>query len=162
MNYNNLNENDITRSTAFFNQIDTDNNGLVTLKQIYDACYADAINNSSYLAPGPNFITTILSMENFTTESTISQEQYENLQKTWSIFTDNFNIINTNNDGFITTTELENHYNQPTEFTNQPISYHWLKTVKTAENLTDESQITLQDFLHYQDMYNTIRYWPIQ
>lgn len=160
MSYPNLNPDEINRSTIFFNLVDTNNDGLISLQEIYDACYTDAVNTGSYLPPGPNFIATIITLENFTNESSITQQQYENLQAIWPILSDAFSLIDTNNDGFITTTELQNHYDQVSEFTNKPISYHWLKTIKTAENLTDESQLTLEQFLHYQDMYNTIRYWP--
>lgn len=162
MSYINLSEFSINVSTTFFNQLDTDHRGLISLQQIYDACFAVVADQIIYYPPQNDFIPSIISMELLSEENPISQEQYETLQTKYSELNDNFNTIDTDNNGFILVSELFNHYKkEPQTGTPTPPSYDWLENLKKAENLTNESQITLEQLLTYENTYNTMRYWPI-
>jgi Ca2+-binding EF-hand superfamily protein len=161
MSYPNLSEAMVQRSTTFFSQTDTNNDGLVSLKEINDVCYAHAAQHPSYAPPQPPFVPTILTTENKTSEDTFSQAEYEALQVTYPSLTDAFNTIDTNSTGSILGSDLVAHYEPQPEVIITAISQFWLEHIKEEENLTDESTITLEQFLTLQNTYNMTRYFPL-
>lgn len=162
MSYSNLSKAMVQRSTTFFSQIDTDSDGLVSLKEIHDACYAFAAQHPSYAPPQPAFVPDILTTENKTSEDTFSQAEYEALQSSHPELTDSFALIDTNSTGSILGSDLVAHYEpQPEVIPITATSHFWLEHIKEEENLTDESTITLEQFLTLQDNHNVTRYFPL-
>jgi hypothetical protein len=162
MSYPNLQASTIEHSTQFFSQLSGINES-VTLGQIKDACYSHAAQNLSYTPAEPAFVSGILFAEGKTAESTFSQEEYISLQEKYPKLCDAFAAIDTNQSGSVLGSQLISHYQpQPTANPPVPTSSFWLEHVKEQEGLTDESTLTLDEFLTLENTYNFTRYWPLQ
>lgn len=163
MSYPNLSEAIIEHSTTFFNQLDTDTNGLITIGDIARVCDEFAARHPSYKPAGSPFVPSIFMMENLNIENTLSQETYESLQIKYPELSDSFYQIDTNSTGNILCSELSTHYEpQPTVIEATSPSHYWIEHVKEHENLTDVSTITLEQFLTFQNDYNFTRYFPLE
>jgi len=164
MSYPNLSESIIERSTAFFNQVDAVDgldDGLVSLQQIYDVCYAHAAQHPSFKPADPPFVPFILTTENKTSQDSFTQAEYEALQTKYPELTDSFSLIDINSTGSILGSDLVAYYEpQPQPIVNVTSS-SWLEHIKEHENLTDSSQLTLEQFLTFENTYNFTRYWPL-
>lgn len=162
MSYPNLPQHIIDHSTTFFTQVDTDNDGSVTLKQIDDVCLAYASQHPSYTPAASPFVPSILMSENKSYESTFTQAEYESLQSNYPALTDSFASIDTNSTGSLLGSDLVSYY-QPQPQIIPPVSTakYWIEHVKEQENLSDESNITLEQFLSLQNTYNFTRSFPV-
>ena len=162
MSYPNLSEATIEHSTAFFNQVDSNNDGLVSIGEIYQVCYDYASQNPSYTPAAPAFMPNIFLMENKTAESLFTQAEYLSLQASYPLLTDDFSVIDSDSNGSVLGSELITHYEpQPQMSPIIPTSSFWLEHIKEQEDLTDASEISLEQFLTFENSYNFTRYWPV-
>lgn len=158
-----------TQSIAFFNQLDTLNTGKVTIQQMILACKQANEQNQSFdprTSVVPNLIYELQQYAKLlTTQSIISLDDfllYNNDFPELNATSEVFDMIDIDSDGYISFSELMNHYRTPP----QPIitlssGEIWLENLKQNEMLTDNTELTLDNFLSYQEKYNTTRYWPI-
>lgn len=162
MSYPNLSEAVIERSTTFFNQLDTDNDGLIKIEDISQACDAFTSKHPSYKPAKSPFVPSIFMAENLTLESPICSETYQSLQEKYPELCGSYNEIDTNSSGNIACCDLITFYEpQPTVIESSSCSHYWIEYIKEHENLTDTSTITLEQFLTFQNDYNFTRYFPL-
>ena len=169
--YTNLDQSQIDTTTSFFNKLDTNLSGIVSIQQIIDACYNDAASKVQLQIP--QWLVNI-SLE-YTPESIITQQEYDAKKEYNTIpipgqvqtlsypeLTLDFSDIDTDNDGQITFQQL---YDKYTNLVPTPqlfyTSQSFIDLIKTEYNLTNESTITLEQFLTYENDHNITRYWPI-
>jgi Ca2+-binding EF-hand superfamily protein len=161
--YPNLNQQQIDITTTFFTQVDTNNDGQVSIAEIKQACYNDAAKSPSYVpATGSSPLGPIKMIENIKDEAPFTESEYAELQQKYPELSSNFVDIDTDSDGIISLQELENHYlPKPVQLPITYVSEGWIENLKANENLEDASLLTLPQLLSYENQYNTMRYWPI-
>ena len=164
---NSLNQTQIDRTTQFFNSLDSNSDGLISIQDIIDACYNYSL--SIYHPLPPNWLTQLSNI--YTPESIITKDEYnskksppttlEQYQSYCPELTLDFSQIDINNDNQITFQELYDKYMSLLQKPTTYASEFFINTIKTKYNLTNESQITLTQLLEYETNHNIMRYWPI-
>jgi|Laugrespbdmm15dd_1035085.scaffolds.fasta_scaffold00484_2 hypothetical protein len=158
--YANLTQDLIDRTTAFFNTIDTNNTGSITIQQIIDSCIQDTIN--SYNRFVPPWLSQL--SQDYTPTSIISKEDYNTKKETMPDLFLNFSEIDIDQNDEITFQQLYDKYLDllsplPTE--HYYPSKIFIELIKSENNLTNESSITLEQLLTYENQNNVTRYWPL-
>lgn len=166
--YPNLTQLQIDTTTIFFNKLDTNSSGVVSIQQIIDECLQNFTQAQKIV---PSWLTN-LSLEYtperiLTSDDYYSKKQYNIAQvpgQTLSypdLYLD-FSDIDTDNNGQITFQQLYDKYMslipEPQVFY---ISKAFIELIKSEYNLTDQSTITLEQLLTYENDHNITRYWPI-
>lgn len=158
--YTNLEQHLIDRSTTFFNKLDINSSGTITIQQIIDACVEDSIK--SYGRYVPPWLITL--SQDYASESIISKQDYIAKKTTTPDLFLEFSEIDIDNNDQITFKELYDKYLNilsPPPIEYFYISKSFIELIKTEYNLTNESTITLQQLLTYENDHNITRYWPI-
>lgn len=166
--YPNLVQSQIDTTTIFFNKLDTNSSGVVSIQQIIDECLQNFTQAQKII---PSWLTN-LSLE-YTPESILTSDDYYS-KKQYNItqvpgqtlsYPDlylDFSEIDTDNNGQITFQQL---YDKYTSLLPEPqvfyISKGFIELIKSEYNLTDQSTITLEQLLTYENAHNITRYWPI-
>lgn len=168
--FTNLDQSQIDTTTSFFNKLDTNSSGVVSIQQIIDACLENAVPVQKYTPPW----LTNLSLE-YTPESILTSDDYY-AKKQYNIvpipgqiqtlsYPDlylEFSEIDTDNNGQITFQQL---YDKYMSLLPTPQIYYtskgFIELIKTEYNLTNQSTITLEQLLTYENAHNITRYWPM-
>lgn len=158
--YTNLEQHLIDRSTAFFNKLDVNKTGVVSIKQIIDVCIEDSIRcYGRYIPP---WLTNL--SQYYTPETIISKQDYDTKKsETPDLFLD-FSQIDTDQNEEITFQQLYDKYLDvisPVPSNPFYMSKSFIELIKTEYNLTDESTITLEQLLTFENDHNVTRYWPL-
>lgn len=158
--YTNLTQYLIDITTTFFNNIDTNGSGTITIQQIIDSCVNDVMK--IYNRRIPPWLSQL--SEDYTPTSTITKEDYYTKKETTPDLFLDFSDIDTENNDQITFQQLYDKYLDllsplPTDY--YYASKIFIEFIKVKHNLTNESAITLEQLLTYEDSNNITRYWPL-
>jgi Ca2+-binding EF-hand superfamily protein len=158
--YTNLTQDIIDRTTAFFNTIDVNGSGSITIQQIIDSCIQDTIK--SYKRLIPPWLSQL--SEDYTPTSMISEQDYNTKRETTQDLFLNFSEIDTDQNNQITFQQLYDKYLDllsPLPIDHYYPSKIFIELIKSDNNLTNESSITLEQLLSYENQHNVTRYWPL-
>ena len=158
--YTNLTQYLIDITTTFFNNIDTNGSGTITIQQIIDSCVNDAMK--TYNRRIPPWLSQL--SEDYTPTSTITKEDYYTKKETTPDLFLDFSDIDTDNNDQITFQQLYDKYLDllsPLPTDHQYPSKIFIELIKVEHNLTNESSITLEQLLTYENSNNITRYWPL-
>lgn len=179
-NYTNLTSENINRATVFFNNtigqtIYEHQQNTLTIKQIIQECEKDINSQPPIIDPSSSYTPywVILMGYNHNFYSLISTKEPEQIdlelflklgesypQMNASI--EVFNNIDNDSDGLVSFNQLIEYYKIPPKIIPQiSLGKQWCEYLKQQENLTDDTQITLSEFLYYNNKYfNTMTFWP--
>lgn len=158
--YTNLTQDIIDRTTAFFNTIDVNGSGSITIQQIIDSCIQDTIKSYNRLIPP--WLSQL--SQDYTPTSIISEEDYNTKRETTLDLFLNFSEIDTDQNNQITFQQLYDKYLDilsPLPIDHYYPSKIFIDLIKSDNNLTNESAITLEQLLTYENQHNVTRYWPL-
>jgi len=158
--YTNLTQDIIDRTTAFFNTIDVNGSGSITIQQIIDSCIQDIIKSYNRLIPP--WLSQL--SQDYTPTSIISEEDYNTKKETTLDLFLNFSEIDTDQNNQITFQQLYDKYLDilsPLPIDHYYPSKIFIDLIKSDNNLTNESSITLEQLLTYENQHNVTRYWPL-
>jgi Ca2+-binding EF-hand superfamily protein len=155
--YPNLPEASIEITRQVFNKLDTNNTGSVTIQQILDAL---AMQNKPATTKLPQWFNSFLSVYNLDETSQITQEDYTSYKIMFPELSKSFESIDTSNSGFITVNQISTIYSEivPLEIS---FSVFWFQNIVSVENLTNETTLTIDKLLEYENKYNTTHCWNV-
>ncbi len=164
--YPNLSEGQIENTTAFFNSLDQNNTGFVTIAAICARCddhYNQLVVIDETAEKYPSWIWTLQITNGYNMTSEITSEEYLDLGETFTELnatTERFEEIDVDQDGIITFSELLEAYKLPPVYIPQiSPTHYWIENLKEQEDLIDETNLTLSDLLFYENKYNTTHIW---
>jgi hypothetical protein len=163
--YPNLNESQIDTTTQFFTKLSNLNNGNVTIQKIIDVC-SESSNQSKPHAYLP-WLDSLQTRNNLELTSEIDETTYNEYKTTTPEIHSLFSEIDTENTGTITFEKLKTYYldSEQNRLDSEYIPYYpsqsFIELIKKEKNLTNESIITLNEMLSYENEYNITRYWPL-
>jgi Ca2+-binding EF-hand superfamily protein len=163
--YPNLTQDQINSSTEFFQKIDTQSTGQVTIQQIIDAC----LQFSYQFRPTANlyWFTSLQNKNDLLDNSEITEALYDEYKTTFPELNALFSDIDTETTGTITFLQLKTYYinleqsRLDAQYVPTYTSQDFINLIKTEKNLTDDSSITLQQMLSYENEFNITRCWPL-
>jgi Ca2+-binding EF-hand superfamily protein len=154
-------------TTQFFNTLSLNSNGKVKVKDIIKACvdYAETLIVINPSIPTvPNWINQLQMENGLISNSEVSKEKFLELNDSFSELNSSesrFSEIDEDNDGIITFEQLLEAYRLPPHRIPQTSSgAMFLEMLKEKENLTDETEISLEEFLSFENKYPIMHSWP--
>ena len=155
--YTNLNEESIQITRQVFNKLDTNNTGYVSIQQILDAL---AMQNKPATTKLPQWFNSFLSVYNLDETSQITAEDYTSYKIRFPELSNPFESIDTNNVGYITVNQISEIYSEivPLQIS---LSVFWFQNIVSVENLTNETTLTIDQLLQYENEYNTTHFWNV-
>ena len=162
--YPNLNESQITNTTQFFTKL-SNLGGDITIQKIIDVCL-ESSNQSKPHAYLP-WLEYLQTRNNLELTSEIDETTYNEYKITTPEMNSLFSEIDTENTGTITFEKLKTYYldreqnRLDSEYTPYYPSQNFIELIKMEKNLTNESIVTLNEMLSYENEYNITRYWPL-
>jgi len=155
--YPNLDETVVEITTQFFNKLDTNNTGNVSIQQILNGL---ALQNKPATTKLPQWFSSFVSFYNLDETSQITQEDYINYKIRFPELSTAFESIDTNNNGYITVNQISSLYSEivPLQISNNVV---WFENIVSVENLTNETTLTINQLLEYENQYNTTHFWNV-
>lgn len=163
-----LSEEQIQLSTLFFSQVDTVNSGKVSILKFKEACNQTNSFNKTYdptTSIVPQWLYDLMYSKGINTNSLVSYEQFveysQEFQQLGSVDS-LYNNLNLDKTQSIIFKELFTYFKtEPEEIVIKFSGEAWFDNLCLNENLTDDTELTLEQLLQFEEKYNTTRYWPI-
>jgi Ca2+-binding EF-hand superfamily protein len=155
--YTNLSETSVEITRQVFNKLDTNNTGYISVQQILDAL---ALQNKPATTKPPQWFSSFLSVYNLDETSQITQEDYTSYKIRFPELLNSFESIDANNVGYITVNQINTIYSEivPLQISNSVI---WFENIMSIENLTNQTTLTIDQLLEYENEYNTTHSWNV-
>jgi Ca2+-binding EF-hand superfamily protein len=155
--YPNLDQTAVEITTQFFNKLDTNNTGNVSVQQILNGL---ASQNKPATTKLPLWFNSFLSVYNLDETSQITQEDYTNYKIRFPELSNTFESIDTNNNGYITVNQISSLYSEivPLQISS---NVFWFENIVSVENLTNETTLTIDQLLEYENQHNTTHFWNV-
>jgi len=155
--YPNLPETVVEITTRFFNKLDTNNTGNVSIQQILNAL---ALQNKPATTKLPMWFSSFVSFYNLDETSQITLEDYTNYKIRFPELSTAFESIDTNNNRYITINQISSLYSEIVPLQISLIVF-WFENIVSVENLTNETTLTVNQLLEYENQYNTTHFWNV-
>jgi Ca2+-binding EF-hand superfamily protein len=166
MSYTNLTTEQVAASTNFFNSLDTDGDGSVTLQSMYDKSHEYFNRTPIYderTGHTPSWVIVFQMTNGLMMDTVITLEQFiEYSTNTPELQISDFAEISKGEET-ITYEQLMKYYTPPKEIiTVKSSCEYWIEELMEKESLNLQSQLTLQQLLEYENIYNkmTMKFWP--
>ena len=155
--YPNLPDTSIEITRQFFNKLDTNNTGNISIQQILNAL---AFQNKPATTKLPQWFSSFVSVYNLDETSQITQEDYTNYKIRFPELSTPFESLDTNNNGYITINQISEIYSEivPLQIS---LNVFWFENIVSVENLTNETILTINQLLEYENEYNTTHSWNV-